>query len=66
MTLPIGGHKVPGHKVPGHKVTVTRLLVRASPRMSKSVVKACSTHEKNKCIMRLAVVSEEASAVKKY
>ena len=66
MTLPIGGHKVPGHKVPGHKVMVSRFFVGASLGMSKSVVKACSTHEKNKCIMRLAVVSEEASAVKKY
>ena len=95
VTLPIGGHKVPGHKVPGHKVTVTRLLVRASPRMSKSVVKACSIHEKTNVlcigrlflrrhlqlksiresmlnirkiqyIMHLAVVSEEASAVREY
>ena len=66
VTLPIGGHKVPGHKVPGHKVTVTRSWVRASPRMSKSVGKVCSTHEKKQCIMHLTAVSEEASEVKKY
>ena len=66
MTLRTGGHKVPGHKVPGHKVTVTRFLVGASFRMSKRLVKTCSTYEKYNTIMRLGVVSEEASAVKKY